>query len=157
MASANCCINLQGNDIQKSLCVLICIFIPNFSVTAYEPIENHIDYFVRSSKKPDILPQFTGQGTIPFYLLSDSEVFLDIQLSEQTLISGLKFSMQDDKAIELFSLSVREWGIQFPNDYTYWGLHKLHFGDMPTDSSPVIKVKMVMKFLCTKWKLVTFG
>ena len=96
------------------------------------------------------MPQFTGQGTIPFYLLSDSEVFLDIQLSEQTLISGLRFSMPDDKAIKLFSLSVREWGIQFPNDYTYWGLHKLHFGDMPTDSSPVIKVKMVVEFLFTR-------
>ena len=111
-------------------------------VTAHEPIANHVDYFVRSSKKPDSLPSFNGVGTIHYYLHSASEIFLDLQLSEQTLISGLQFSMPDDKAIKTFSLSVREWGIQFPDQYTYWGLHKLHFGELPTTpGSPIIKTR----------------
>ena len=51
--------------------------------------------------------------------------------------------MPDDKAIEKFSLSIRENGIQFPNDYTFWGTHKLHYGELPTGSSPITKKRTI--------------
>ena len=114
-----------------------------FSVTAHEPIKNYVDYQVRSSGRPDILPSFNGEETIHYFLYNETEVFLDIQLSEQTLISGLQFSMSDDKAIEIFSLSVREWGVQFPDDYTFWGTHKLHYGELPLGSSPITKKRTI--------------
>ena len=54
-------------------------------MTAYEPI---INYQVRSSRRPDILPPFNGEGNIHYFLYNETEVFLDIQFPEQTLISG---------------------------------------------------------------------
>lgn len=113
-------------------------------VVAYESIADHVTHKMTSSKMPENLPEFSGPGSIPFYLLEDFSHFLQIQLSHQTLINGLQFSMTDNQAIKEFTLLVREKGIQKPDDYSIWGTYRLHFGDLPTDSSPQIITRKVM-------------
>lgn len=113
-------------------------------VVAYEPIDPYVTHKLTASKMPENLPEYAGPGSIPFYLLENDPKFLQIQLSHQTMINGLQFSMTDNKAIKDFTLLVREMGIQKPDDYSIWGTYKLHFGDFPTSSSPAIVTRKVM-------------
>lgn len=113
-------------------------------MVAYEPVADYVSYKMTCSKKPEVVPDFSGPGTFQFYLLDDTERFIDIQMSHQTMINGLKFSMADDKAIQKFTLFVRETAIQFPSDFSEWGIHRLHYGDLPSDTSPQIITRTIM-------------
>ena len=98
---------------------------------------------------PEGFPQIESTK-FNFKLLESTEQFLDVILSEQTLVTSLTFTVSGSELIQKFSISVREMGIQFPEQFSHWGTHKLHFGELDTATSRKIYIEPVM---CDRLKI----
>jgi hypothetical protein len=91
----------------------------------YEPIGNTVGYKIISSEKAIVPSVFNGEGSIHIQLLADPfvvERYIDIQLSTQVVLSGIKFEMPDDKALNRFGMYIGEAGIQYPDELSYMGV-----------------------------------
>lgn len=95
------------------------------AVSSHEPLKNYVEHQIVSSERDDYPPDFAGEGSIRIKLLDDpivSQRFIEISLSSQIVLSGIKFEMPDTKALKKFTLTVEEAGIAYPDKFTHWGV-----------------------------------
>ena len=121
----------------------------------YEPIENNVVYDILSSESNPIPTDFDGQGTNHIELLDNSgEKFVDMKLSDQILLTAIRFEMPNDKAIKRFKLFIGEAGIQNPNILTPWDIHDLHYGNWSTTPRVVQRMAYFQPIIADRIKIV---
>ena len=116
-------------------------------------VEN--EFKLKSSEMDENVAPFDGKIHYHLYPESNSEAYLDIQFAKQTLMTALVFEMDVSASIEKISVEVREAGIQYPDAYSFWGFHNLHFGqnEIPTDSSTFTRIAYLEPVIADRIKI----
>lgn len=97
-------------------------------VSSHESLKGYVEHQVLSSEREDHPPDFAGEGNIRIKLLDDpfvSQKFIEISMSSQIALSGMKFEMPDTNALKKFTLLVEETGMVYPDKFTHWGVKHL--------------------------------
>ena len=91
-----------------------------------EVIEDTVDYSITSSSKAEIPHDFDAAGTVHLHLLpsaGSTDRFVDISLSAQIVLSGLRFELLSGKAFKAFKLLTAEQGLQYPDVLSDMGVN----------------------------------
>ena len=83
----------------------------------YQNLATKVDYKIISSRLKPVPTAFLGTNPIHIQLESDPSVtkrFVQISLLKQIVVSGLSFETPENMALQSFSFSYVDRGIQFP-------------------------------------------
>lgn len=84
----------------------------------YQNLATKVDYKIISSRIKPVPTAFLGTNPIHIQLESDPSVtkrFVQISLLKQIVVSGLSFETPENMALQSFSFSYVDRGIQFPS------------------------------------------
>ena len=85
----------------------------------YQSLTAKLDYTVRSSLNNPVPTSFTGSNPIHVQLENEpsgNKRFVDVTLAKQIVLSGLGIQTIENMALESFSLSYADRGIQYPDN-----------------------------------------